>query len=129
MDKTQILLVTPEGLDHKMITFRLENEGYNVISCKNKSDVDRAFILHKPKLIIFKNLAGLSVKDFINLLATSDIEKLPLILIETVSDSFLGVNEVQPRVNDRILSPVSPKELLGKIEELLHQKLSFQRMA
>lgn len=126
MDKTRILLVTPEGLDRKMISFRLENEGYKVIHCANKSEIEFALNSKKPNLIIFKSLDGLGVNDFMDFLKFSEIEKIPFILIESVKESYLRVNTFHKRITAYILSPVSPKELIGKIEELLHKKLSFQ---
>ena len=113
----------PDILDASSLV--LNSRGFKVITALNPDDGYKIVKESKPDLIILDVMMN-EPDDGFYLAQKFRKEKIltPIIMYTSVSKSFgmdFGVNELVP-VNEFVEKPISPDQLIEKVETLLSQK-------
>ena len=103
----------------------LTSKGYEVITATNPDDGYKIVKKNKPDLIILDVMMN-EPDDGFFLAQKFKKEKfnIPIIMYTSVSKTIgmdFGINEMVP-VDDFVEKPISPEELIKKVEKLLHAK-------
>ncbi len=104
----------------------LTSKGYQVITATNPDDGYKIVKENSPDLIILDVMMN-EPDDGFFLAQKFRKEKIvtPIIMYTSVSKSFgmdYGVNELVP-VNEFVEKPISPEQLIEKVDKLLHPKV------
>ena len=124
MAKIAIIDDDPDIIDASSLV--LTSKGYEVITANNPDDGYKIVKEHSPDLIILDVMMNepddgffLAQKFRKNNITT------PIIMYTSVSKTTgidYGVNEMVP-VNEYVEKPISPAQLIEKVEKLLHQNI------
>jgi len=114
----------PDILDASSLV--LTSKGYKVITASNPDDGYKIVKENTPDLIILDVMMN-EPDDGFFLAQKFRREKIntPIIMYTSVSKSFgmeYGVNELVP-VNEFVEKPISPEQLIEKVEKLLQAKV------
>jgi DNA-binding response OmpR family regulator len=123
MAKIAIIDDDPDILDASSIV--LTSKGYKVITASNPDDGYKIVKENSPDLIILDVMMN-EPDDGFFLAQKFRKEKIniPIIMYTSVSKTIgmdFGINEMVP-VDDFVEKPISPEELIGKVEKLLLPK-------
>lgn len=104
----------------------LTSKGYEVITATNPDDGYKIVKENKPDLIILDVMMN-EPDDGFFLAQKFKKEKfnIPIIMYTSVSKTIgmdFGINEMVP-VDDFVEKPISPEELIEKVEKLLHSQV------
>ncbi len=104
----------------------LTSKGYEVITATNPDDGYKIVKKNKPDLIILDVMMN-EPDDGFFLAQKFKKEKfnIPIIMYTSVSKTIgmdFGINEMVP-VDDFVEKPISPEELIEKVEKLLHSQV------
>jgi DNA-binding response OmpR family regulator len=124
MAKIAIIDDDPDILDASSLV--LTSKGYEVITAQNPDDGYKIVIENNPDLIILDVMMNepddgffLAQKFRKNKITT------PIIMYTSISKSIgieYGINEMVP-VDEYVEKPISPEQLIEKVEKLLHQHI------
>ncbi len=119
----QILVVEDETPIREMITFVLEQNGFNSIEAK---DYDQAFALIKepyPDLILLDWMlpGGTGVKIAKELKRNEYTRNIPIIMLTARSDEGDKVKGFDAGIDDYVTKPFSPKELIARIKAVIRR--------
>lgn len=123
MELIAIIDDDPDILDASSLV--LKSKGYNVITANNPSDGYKIVKEKKPALIILDVMMD-EPDDGFFLAQKFRKEKIktPILMYTSVSKAIgldFGKSEMVP-VDDFVEKPISPDELVKKVETLLHKK-------
>ena len=123
MAKIAIIDDDPDILDASSLV--LTSKNYEVITATNPEDGFKIVKENKPDLIILDVMMN-EPDDGFFLAQKFRKEKIttPIIMYTSVSKSIgmdFGVNEMVP-VDEFVEKPISPEQLIEKVEKLLHKK-------
>ncbi len=126
MDKKmnrQILVVEDEAPIREMISFVLDQNGYNSVEAK---DYDHAFSLLKepyPDLILLDWMlpGGTGVKLAKELKRNEYTRNIPIIMLTARSDEEDKVKGFDAGIDDYVTKPFSPKELIARIKAVIRR--------
>ena len=124
MIKIAIIDDDPDILDVSSVV--LTSKGYEVVTAQNPDDGYKLIKDHKPDLIILDVMMN-EPDDGFFLAQKLRREKIdtPIIMYTSVSKT-LGINfgksDIVP-VDEYVEKPISPDELIGKVQKLLHIKV------
>jgi DNA-binding response OmpR family regulator len=124
MAKIAIIDDDPDILDASSLV--LTSKGYEVITAQNPDDGYKIVAENKPDLIILDVMMNepddgffLAQKFRKNKITT------PIIMYTSISKAIgidYGINEMVP-VDEYVEKPISPEQLIEKVEKLLHQHI------
>jgi len=124
MAKIAIIDDDPDILDASSLV--LTSKGYEVITAQNPDDGYKIVTENHPDLIILDVMMNepddgffLAQKFRKNKITT------PIIMYTSISKSIgieYGINEMVP-VDEYVEKPISPEQLIEKVEKLLHQHI------
>jgi len=119
----QILVVEDETPIREMITFVLEQNGFNAIEAK---DYQQAFDLLKepyPDLILLDWMlpGGSGVKIAKELKRNEFTRNIPIIMLTARSDENDKVTGFDAGIDDYVTKPFSPKELIARIKAVIRR--------
>ena len=119
----QILVVEDETPIREMITFVLEQNGFNSIEAK---DFEQAFALIKepyPDLILLDWMlpGGSGIKIAKELKRNEFTRNIPVIMLTARSDENDKVAGFDAGIDDYITKPFSPKELIARIKAVIRR--------
>jgi DNA-binding response OmpR family regulator len=124
MAKIAIIDDDPDILDASSLV--LTSKGYEVITAQNPDDGYKIVTEQNPDLIILDVMMNepddgffLAQKFRKNKITT------PIIMYTSISKSIgieYGINEMVP-VDEYVEKPISPEQLIQKVEKLLHQHI------
>jgi DNA-binding response OmpR family regulator len=124
MAKIAIIDDDPDILDASSLV--LTSKGYEVITAQNPDDGYKIVTENKPDLIILDVMMNepddgffLAQKFRKNKITT------PIIMYTSISKAIgidYGINEMVP-VDEYVEKPISPEQLIEKVEKLLHQHI------
>ncbi|MGD1007760.1 MAG: response regulator [Ignavibacteriaceae bacterium] len=123
MAKIAIIDDDPDILDASSLV--LTSKGYEVVTATNPDDGYKIVKENSPDLIILDVMMN-EPDDGFFLAQKFRKEKIssPIIMYTSVSKSLgmdFGVNELVP-VDEFVEKPISPEQLIEKVEKLLHAK-------
>lgn len=103
----------------------LKSKGHDVITARNTTDGYKIVKEKKPKLIILDVMMDEPDDGFyLAQKFRKDGIKIPILMYTSVSKTIgmdFGKSEIVP-VDDFVEKPISPEELVEKVEHLLHAK-------
>lgn len=119
----QILVVEDETPIREMITFVLEQNGFNSIEAK---DYEQAFALIKepyPDLILLDWMlpGGSGIKIAKQLKRNEHTRNIPVIMLTARSDENDKVAGFDAGIDDYVTKPFSPKELIARIKAVIRR--------
>jgi len=120
MDKKRLLLAEDDELLASLLNYRLEKSGYQVSLSNNGKEVKDHLAKEMPDLIIsdimMPYFSGLELIDFVRNELKS---KTPIIIISSAGNEENVLNAFNLGANDFISKPVSPAELIVRVEREL----------
>jgi two-component system phosphate regulon response regulator PhoB len=119
----QILVVEDEAPIREMITFVLDQNGYNSIEAQN---YDQALSLIKepyPDLILLDWMlpGGTGLKIAKALKRSDETRNIPIIMLTARSDEDDKVKGFDAGIDDYVTKPFSPKELIARIKAVIRR--------
>lgn len=120
MDKKRLLLAEDDELLASLLNYRLEKSGYQVSLSNNGKEVKDQLEKEMPDLIIsdimMPYFSGLELIDYVRNELKS---KTPIIIISSAGNEENVLNAFDLGANDFISKPVSPAELIVRVEREL----------
>mgnify|MGYP001088647395 CR=1 FL=1 len=120
MDKKRLLLAEDDELLASLLNYRLEKSGYQVSLSNNGKEVKDHLAKEMPDLIIsdimMPYFSGLELIDFVRNELKSTT---PIIIISSAGNEENVLNAFNLGANDFISKPVSPAELIVRVEREL----------
>jgi two-component system phosphate regulon response regulator PhoB len=119
----QILVVEDEAPIREMITFVLEQNGFNCLEAENFEQGIAKIQVPYPDLILLDwMLPGGSGVKFAKQLKRNDYtRKIPIIMLTARSDEEDKVQGFEAGIDDYITKPFSPKELIARIKAVMRR--------
>ncbi len=120
--KKKILLAEDDELLAALLNFRLSKGGYEVNYCRNGKEVKDILAKNMPDIIIsdimMPYFSGIELIDHVRNRLTS---KVPIILISSAGNETNILTAFELGANDFISKPVSPAELLVRVDRALNK--------
>ena len=131
MTGKKVLVVDDEIHIVHVVTIKLRNNGYEVISADNGADAFDLALSEKPDIIVTDyQMPVMSGLEFLEKLRQCDqTNSIPAILLTARSFAITDDQKQTLRISACLSKPFSPKELLGNIEDILYHEASVQQTA
>jgi two-component system alkaline phosphatase synthesis response regulator PhoP len=120
----KVLVVDDEVHIIHVVAIKLRNNGYEVISADNGAEGFELACEEKPDIIVtdfqMPVMTGLELAEKLrNNEATKDV---PVIMLTARSFAIPEDQQKSLRISECLSKPFSPRELMGTIEDILHQE-------
>lgn len=120
MEKKKLLLAEDDELLAALLNFRLQKGGYEVILSTNGREVKEYLNTAIPDMIIsdimMPYFSGIELIDYVRNEMQS---KVPIIIISSAGNEENVLTAFELGANDFLAKPVSPSELMVRIERQL----------
>lgn len=120
MEKKKLLLAEDDELLASLLNFRLQKGGYEVILSTNGREVREYLNTTIPDMIIsdimMPYFSGIELIDYVRNEMQS---KVPIIIISSAGNEENVLTAFELGANDFLAKPVSPSELMVRIERQL----------
>ena len=120
MSKKQVLLAEDDELLASLLNYRIQLAGYEVIVARDGREVKTHLEGNSPDIIIsdimMPYFSGIELLDHVRNEMKS---KIPIIIISTAGNEENVLNAFELGADDFIAKPVSPSELLVRIQRAL----------
>lgn len=124
MTGKKVLVVDDEIHIVHVVSIKLRNNGYEVISADNGAEAFELACEEKPDIIVtdyqMPVMSGLELLE--KLRQQDDTKDIPVIMLTARSFAISKEQQEELRISSCLSKPFSPKELLGNIEDVLYQK-------
>ncbi len=119
----QILVVEDEAPIREMITFVLEQNGFNVIEAVDIEQAISKVVEPYPDLILLDWMlpGGTGVKLAKTLKKSEYTRNIPIIMLTARADEDDKVKGFEAGVDDYVTKPFSPKELIARIKAVMRR--------
>lgn len=119
----KILIIEDEFAIREMLTFVIEQNGYQVISAESYEDAKLLLMDEAPALILLDwMLPGMSGIQIAKKLKQSDSYKdIPIIMLTAKSEEDDKIQGLEVGADDYITKPFSPKELIARVKAVLRR--------
>lgn len=119
----RILVVEDEAPIREMITFVLEQNGFNVIEAENFEQAQQKVVEPYPDLILLDWMlpGGTGVKLAKSLKQKEYTRNIPIIMLTARGDEDDKVKGFDAGVDDYVTKPFSPKELIARIKAVIRR--------
>ena len=118
-----VLLADDDQLLASLLNFRLKKEGYSVHHSANGKEVKEYLKNERPDIIIsdimMPYFSGIELIDFVRNELNS---KIPIIIISSAGNEQNVLSAFELGANDFITKPISPTELVVRIERELKKR-------
>lgn len=118
--KKKILLAEDDELLASLLNYRIQMAGFEVFMAKDGREVKKHLEIHTPDIIIsdimMPYFSGIELLDYLRNEMHSNI---PVIIISTAGNEENVLNAFELGADDFIAKPVSPSELLVRIQRAL----------
>ncbi len=123
MKKGVILIADDEPDILEIVSFNLQNEGYEVITATNGNEAFEKAKKANPDLIILDvMMPGKTGIDVCRMLrAVPDMRETMIIFLTAMNDETSEITGLESGADDYISKPVSPKILLSKVNALFRR--------
>jgi len=123
MTRKSILVVDDEADIRELLTFNLEQEGYQVEAAENGEQALQALRSHRIDLVLLDlmlpGLPGLELCK--QLKRSSSLETIPIIMISAKSSETDVIVGLELGADDYITKPFSPKEVVARIKAIFRR--------
>ncbi|MHC4510439.1 MAG: response regulator, partial [Planctomycetota bacterium] len=124
MADKKVLVVDDEIHIVHVVAIKLRNNGFEVISADNGAEGLKLALAEKPDIIVtdyqMPVMTGLELVE--KLRQNEDTRETPVVMLTARSFAIPQQQQDDLRISGCLSKPFSPKELLGNIEDILHQK-------
>ena len=124
MTGKKVLVVDDEIHIVHVVAIKLRNNGYEVITADNGSDAYDLVCSEKPDIVVtdyqMPGMSGLELLE--KMRSNEDTKSIPAIMLTARSFAITKEQQAELRVSSCLSKPFSPRELLGSIEDILHQQ-------
>jgi CheY-like chemotaxis protein len=128
MADKKVLVVDDEIHIVHVVTIKLRNNGYDVVSASDGAEAYELACSEKPDIVVtdyqMPVMSGLELVD--KLRQTEQTAGIPVILLTARSFSVEDEQKQRLKINKCLSKPFSPKELLRDIEDVLYQQALSQ---
>lgn len=123
MLKEKILVVDDEEHIAELISFNLDNAGYEVIIASNGVDAITLCKSQKPSLILLDlMLPGMDGYDVCKIIRQdSELKKTPIIMLTAKSEELDKILGLELGADDYITKPFSVRELVARVKAVLRR--------
>ena len=123
MSEKKALIVDDEIHIIQVVAIKLKNNGFEVVTANNGQKALEAALEHKPDVIVtdyqMPVMDGLELIE--NLRKQEQTAQIPVIML-TARDFAIEPETIeQLKISACLSKPFSPRELLGKVEEVIGQ--------
>ena len=117
----KILIAEDEEHIAKIIKFKLEKNGYEVIHCSNGKDALASIISEKPDLVLLDvMMPGMNGFEVLKeMKAHPEVERIPVIMLTALGQETDTVKGFDLGVKDYIVKPFRTAELLSRVNRFL----------
>lgn len=126
MSQTKILIVEDDKDVLELIRYNLNKAGYMTETAMNGRDALDMAIDTKPDLILLDLMLPLidGLEVCYNLKENIETADIPVVMLTAKSTKEDIIKGLQMRADDYITKPFSPRDLLARIETVLHRKIT-----
>ena len=121
MDNRSVLIADDETHILNVLTIKLTNAGYHVLTAQDGEEAHRLACTHLPELIItdyqMPLLSGLELCS--RLRNSPDTKDIPAILLTARGFSMSQREKTQDNIREIVTKPFSPREILALAERLI----------
>ena len=119
----QILVVEDETPIREMITFVIEQNGFNAIEAANYEQAKALLVDPLPDLVLLDWMlpGGSGLKIAREIKQQEYTKKIPIIMLTARSDEDDKVKGFEVGVDDYVTKPFSPKELIARIKAVIRR--------
>ena len=124
----KVMVVDDEIHIVHVVTIKLRNNGYDVISAENGADALLLAQSERPDVIVTDyQMPLMDGLEFVEKLRQDDRTKeIPVIMLTARSFAITPEKQEQLKISDCLSKPFSPRELLNNVEDILYQKMVTQ---
>lgn len=124
MATKKVLVADDEVHIIHVVAIKLRNNGYEVITADNGVEAFALACEEKPDIIVtdyqMPRMTGLELIE--RLRQCEQTKDIPVIMLTARNFAISQQQQEELRISECISKPFSPKELLGNIEDVLHQQ-------
>lgn len=120
----KILIVDDEVHIIHVVAIKLRNNGYEVISADNGAEAFGVACEEKPDIIVtdFQMPVMTGIELVEKLRSNQTTKNVPVIMLTARSFAIPEEQQKDLRISECLSKPFSPRELMGTIEDILHQE-------
>jgi len=122
MTGKRVLIADDEIHIVHVVTIKLRNNGYEVITAENGEEAYELACAEMPDIIItdyqMPVMTGIELVE--KLRSTEQTQHIPVIMLTARSYAVSPEQRERLRIHDCLSKPFSPRELLGNVEDALH---------
>jgi two-component system alkaline phosphatase synthesis response regulator PhoP len=124
MATKKVLVADDEVHIIHVVAIKLRNNGYEVTSADNGAEAFALACEEKPDIIVtdyqMPRMTGLELVE--RLRQCEQTKDIPVIMLTARNFAISRQQQEELQISECISKPFSPKELLGNIEDVLHQQ-------
>ncbi len=128
MADKKVLVVDDEIHIVHVVTIKLRNNGYDVVSASDGAEAYELACSEKPDIVVtdyqMPVMSGLELVE--KLRQTEQTADIPVIMLTARSFALEDEQKQRLKINMCLSKPFSPKELLRDIEDVLYQQAVSQ---
>ncbi|MFA5251083.1 MAG: response regulator [Phycisphaerae bacterium] len=112
-----------------VVTIKLRNNGYEVLSAENGDDAFKLACEEKPDIIVTDyQMPGMTGVELVRKLRQNETTKdMPVIMLTARGFAVEEKEMKELGISELLSKPFSPKELLRSIEDILYQRSVMQK--
>jgi CheY-like chemotaxis protein len=124
MAERKVLVADDEIHIVHVVTIKLRNNGYEVISAENGADAFTLACEEKPDIIVTDfQMPGMTGVELVRKLRQNETTKdIPVIMLTARGFAVEDKEKEELEISELLSKPFSPKELLRSIEDILYQR-------
>jgi two-component system alkaline phosphatase synthesis response regulator PhoP len=128
MAERKVLVADDEIHIVHVVTIKLRNNGYEVISAENGADAFTLACGERPDIIVTDfQMPGMTGVELVRKLRQNQTTKnIPVIMLTARGFAVGDKEKEELEISGLLSKPFSPKELLRSIEDILYQKTVMQ---
>jgi len=124
MATKKVLVADDEVHIIHVVAIKLRNNGYEVITADNGAEAFALACEEKPDIVVtdyqMPRMTGLELVE--RLRQCEQTKDVPVIMLTARNFAISQQQQEELQISECISKPFSPKELLGNIEDVLHQQ-------
>ena len=128
MTGKKVLVVDDEIHIVHVVSIKLRNNGYEVITAENGAEAFKIACEEKPDVIVTDfQMPGMTGLEMIEAMRQRpDMSEVPVIMLTARGFAIEESQKQQLRISECMSKPFSPKELLRTVEDVLHHVAVMQ---
>jgi two-component system alkaline phosphatase synthesis response regulator PhoP len=107
-----------------VVAIKLRNNGYEVVTADNGAEAFELACEEKPDIVVtdyqMPRMTGLELVE--RLRQCAQTKDIPVIMLTARNFAISQQQQEELQISECVSKPFSPKELLGNIEDVLHQQ-------